>query len=60
MPGAAKPTAEGSVKADNSSQAYGPKRAVAEAIAHLLKIQPRIHNTVDFSPQKPVARIVQL
>jgi hypothetical protein len=36
----------------------GPKRAIAEAVAHLLKIQPGIHNnTVESSSKRPVARV---
>jgi hypothetical protein len=42
---------------DESGQ--GPKRAVDEAVAHLLKIQPGIHNTEN-SSSKRVARIIQL
>jgi hypothetical protein len=38
----------------------GPKRALAEAVAHPLKIQPGIHSTGDPSSKRPVARIVQL
>jgi hypothetical protein len=30
----------------------GPKRAVAEAVARLLKIQPDIQNTIESSPPK--------
>jgi hypothetical protein len=43
---------------DKSGQ--GPKRAIGEAVAHLLKIQPGIHNTVESSSNRPVARVVQL
>jgi hypothetical protein len=38
----------------------GPKKAVSEAIAHLLKIQLGIHSTEDSSSKRPVARIVRL
>ncbi len=40
---------------DKSGQ--GPKRAVAEAVAHLLIIQPGIHNTVEPSSKRPFARV---
>jgi hypothetical protein len=39
---------------DESGQ--GPKRVVDEAVAHLLKIHPGIHNTEDFSSKRPVLR----
>jgi hypothetical protein len=39
---------------DKSSQ--GLKRAIAEAVARLLKIQPGIYNTVE-SSKRPVARV---
>jgi hypothetical protein len=34
----------------------GPKRAVAEAVARLLKIQPGIQNTLELSSKRPVTR----
>jgi hypothetical protein len=40
---------------DESGQ--GPKKAVAQAIAPLLKIQPSIHNTEESSSKRPVARV---
>jgi hypothetical protein len=36
----------------------GTKRAVTETIAHLLKIQPSIHNTTESSSKRPVARAI--
>jgi hypothetical protein len=53
-PGAPESAAEGEVKADNFRQridesGQGPRRAVAEAVAHPLEIQPSIDNTAGFS-----------
>jgi hypothetical protein len=53
-PGAPDSGTEGEAKADNFRQhmdesGQGPRRTVAEAIAHPLEIQPSIDNTAGFS-----------
>ncbi len=59
---AADPAAKDEVKVDNSCQVMdefgqGPNRAVAEAVARLLKIQSGIHNTVESSSKRLFARV---
>jgi hypothetical protein len=61
-PGAEDPAAENEAKADDLCQGHGrvwpqTKESHAETIAHLLKIQPGIQNTVESSSKRPVARV---
>ncbi len=40
------------LRRSRDEQGWGPKGAVAEAVARLLKIQPGIQNTLESSPPK--------